>query len=110
MANETKARPQKPPEKKIGPFTSGIGVAIWLNEAELENGEHRQFRSITINPRRYFDSKSGQWKDAASYQQADLPSLIFSLQKALEYCYETPISGQEEAEAAEAEGGAGGRF
>ena len=110
MANETKARPQKPPEKKIGPFTSGIGVAIGLNEAELENGEHRQFRSITINPRRYFDSKSGQWKDAASYQQADLPSLIFSLQKALEFCYETPVPGQEDADTVESEAGVGDRF
>ncbi len=110
MAQDTKVRQTKPPEKKIGPFTSGIGVAIWLNDAELENGEHRQFRSVTINPRRDFDSKSGQWKAAASYQQADLPSLIFSLQKALEDCYETPIPGQEEAQAAEAEGGVGGRF
>ena len=110
MAQDTKVRQTKPPEKKIGPFTSGIGVAIWLNEAELENGEHRQFRSITINPRRYFDSKSGQWTDAAPYQQADLPSLIFSLQKALEFCYETPIPGQEDAESAESGGGAGDHF
>ena len=81
MAQDTKARPQKPPEKKIGPFASGIGVAIWLNETESDDGQIRTFRSITLNPRRYFDSKSGQWKDAASYQQSDLPSLIFSLQK-----------------------------
>lgn len=110
MASDTKTRPQKPPEKKIGPFASGIGVAIWLNESESENGEHRQFRSVTINARRYFDSKSGQWKDAASYQQSDLPGLIFSLQKALEYCYETPIPGQEDAETVESEGGTGDRF
>ncbi len=81
MSNDTKTRPAKPPEKKIGPFASGIGVAIWLNETESDDGQIRHFRSVTLNPRRYFDSKSGQWKDASSYQQSDLPGLIFSLQK-----------------------------
>ena len=110
MSNDTKARPAKPPEKRIGPFASGIGVAIWLNEVTAEDGTVRRYRSVTLNPRRYFDQKSGQWKDSASYQQADLPSLIFSLQKALEFCYETPIPGQEDAEAVESEAGVGGRF
>ena len=45
MPNDTKARPQKPPEKKIGPFSNGIGVAIWLNEATAEDGSVRHFRS-----------------------------------------------------------------
>ena len=65
---------------------------------------------MTINPRRYLDSKSGQWKDAASYQPSDLPALLFCLSKAQEYCYETPIPGQEDAEIAESEGRAGDRF
>ncbi len=110
MAQDTKPRSQKPPEKKIGPFASGIGVAIWLNEAESDDGQVKHFRSISLNPRRYFDQKSGQWKDAASYQQSDLPSLIFSLQKALEYCYETPIPGQEDAETVDSGGGASDHF
>ena len=110
MSQETKIRPQKPPEKKIGPFASGIGVAIWLNEIEIEGGDIRRFRSVTINPRRYLDQKSGQWKDAASYQQADLPALIFAMQKALEYCYQTPIPGQDESEIASTEGDVGGHF
>ena len=110
MPNDTKPRPQKPPEKKIGPFASGIGVAIWLNETESESGDIRHFRSVTINPRRYFDQKSGQWKDAASFQQSDLPALIFAMQKALEYCYQTPIPGQEESGAAASEGDVGDNF
>ena len=110
MSNDTKARPQKPPEKKIGPFASGIGVAIWLNESETSDGEIRHFRSVTVNPRRYFDQKSGQWKDAASVQQSDLPALIFAMQKALEYCYQTPIPGQEDAEATGLEDEVGERF
>ena len=77
MSQDTKTRPQKSPEKKIGPFASGIGVAIWLNEGTGEDGSVRFFRSVTINPRRYLDSKSGQWKDAASYQPSDLPALLF---------------------------------
>ncbi len=110
MSQDTKTRPQKPPEKKIGPFASGIGVAIWLNEGTGEDGSVRFFRSVTINPRRYLDSKSGQWKDAASYQPSDLPALLFCLAKAQEYCYETPVPGQEDTETAETEGGVGNRF
>ncbi|MBM3970814.1 MAG: hypothetical protein FJ302_13300 [Planctomycetes bacterium] len=110
MAQDTRARPQKPPEKKVGPFASGIGVAIWLNETESDDGGIRHFRSVTINPRRYFDQKSSQWKDAASYQQSDLPALIFALQKALEYCYQTPIPGQDDTETGASEGEAGDNF
>ena len=99
MSNDTKARPSKLPEKKIGPFANGIGVAIWLNDAEAEDGSVRKFRSITVNPRRYLDQKSGQWKDAASYQQSDLPALIFALQQALGFCFSEPVPGQEQTEA-----------
>ena len=110
MSQDTKTRPQKPPEKTIGPFANGIGVAIWLNESEAEDGSVRKYRSVTLNPRRYFDQKSSQWKDAASYQQSDLPALIFALQQALGYCFSEPIPGQEDAETAESEGGGGDRF
>ena len=110
MPTDTKARPAKPPEKKIGPFAGGIGVAIWLNEVEADDGTVRRFRSITLNPRRYLDTKSGQWKDAASYQQSDLPALIFAMQQALAYCFSEPIPGQEEAEAAGLEDVVGDRF
>lgn len=110
MSQDSKTRPQKPPEKKIGPFANGIGVAIWLNEVTGEDGSVRAFRSVTINARRYLDPKSGQWKDAASYQPSDLPALLFCLAKAQEYCYETPVPGQEETETGTSEGGDGDRF
>ncbi len=79
---------RRPPEKKFGPFHAGIGVANWLNEAE--DGE-RQFRSIAIAPRRYYDRDRKQWKDAGSYQPADVPALIYALQLAQAYCFETPL-------------------
>ena len=82
------------PEKKIGPFASGVGVAIWLNTTETDDGP-QSFRSISINPRRYYDKDEKQWRDAGSYNPADLPALIFALQKAQEYVYETPLPGQE---------------
>jgi hypothetical protein len=87
------AKPLKqPPEHKIGRFAGGVGVCIWINRIETEQG--LQFaRSITINPRRYFDRDSQQWKDAPSYNPSDLPSLIFALQKAQEYCYSTALPG-----------------
>ena len=110
MPNDTKARPPRQPEKKIGPFASGIGIAIWLNESHGEDGSPRQFRSITVNPRRYFDRESNQWKDATSYQQSDLPALIFAMQKALEYCYQTPVPGHEDGDLDPDAEGVGDRF
>ena len=72
---------------------------------------HPQFSPVEgENPRRYLDKKSGQWKDAASFQPSDLPALLFCLSKAQEYCYETPVPGQEETEAAGLENEIGGRF
>ena len=88
-------RPTKHPEKKIGPFAGGVGVAIWLNQAEMPDGTIRAFRSITIAPRRYFDKESNQWKDAPSYNPADLPALIFSLERAQAFCYEQPVPGED---------------
>jgi hypothetical protein len=82
------------PEKKIGPFASGVGVAIWLNTTETDDGP-RSFRSITLNPRRYYSKQDKEWKDASSYNPTDLPALIFALQKAQEYVYETPLPGQD---------------
>jgi hypothetical protein len=84
---------KRQPEKKIGPFNAGIGVCVWLNTIETESGP-RTVRSITINPRRYFDREANEWKDAGSYNPADLPALIFALQKAQEYSYEKPLPGQ----------------
>jgi hypothetical protein len=49
MAKKQPAPPPRqqrsPPELKIGPFAGGIGVAIWLNTAETDDGP-KQFRSI----------------------------------------------------------------
>jgi hypothetical protein len=100
-ARNSGGKPAKqPPEKKIGRFAGGVGVCIWINRMETEQGV-RFARSITINPRRYFDQESQQWKDAPSYNPSDLPALIFALTKAQEFCYETALPG---AEAAEADG------
>ena len=92
MAKQTpRSRTKHPPEKKIGPFAGGIGVAIWLNSVKTDDGP-REIRSITITPRRYLDKESGEWRDAGSFRAGDLPALIFALQKAQEYVYTTPLS------------------
>lgn len=81
----TKAKPRRevrPPEFKVGPFQGGIGVAVWLNEVEMDGGEVRTMRSITLAPRRYRDKHTGEWKDAGSYRPADLTALILALEKA----------------------------
>jgi hypothetical protein len=96
------AKPKTPPrlpEKKIGPFAGGIGVAIWINEVETDGGPQK-IRSITVNPRRYFDPESQQWKDAPSFRPSDLPALLFALSKAQDYCYTQPLPDEtHEAEA-----------
>lgn len=98
MAKKTSPPPRqtRQPEKKIGPFAGGIGVAVWLNTAESDDGP-KQFRSITIAPRRYQDRETGEWKDAGSFNPGDLPALIFALQKAQEYVFEMPLPGQKES-------------
>jgi hypothetical protein len=90
MSQDQSHRPPRQPEKKIGPFTGGISVAIWLNTADTEDGP-RTFRSITISPRRYLDRESSEWRDAGSYNPGDLPALIYALQKTQEYVFETPL-------------------
>ena len=80
------------PERKWGPFHGGVGVAVWLNEVETEEGK-RFFRSITIAPRRYINAKSGKWEDASSLRTTDLPSLILALEAAHAYVSSTPLPG-----------------
>ena len=93
-------REKSRPEKKIGPFAGGIGVAIWLNT--VESGDRtRQLRSITINPRRYFDRESNEWRDAPSFRPSDLPALIFALERALEFVFTTPVPGDSQEEGAD---------
>lgn len=104
MAAKTKKveRPVRRPERKIGPFHNGLGIAIWLNTVETDKGT-RFFRSISIAPRRYRDPQSGDWKDATSFQPIDLSTLILALQEARNFIASTPLPGQavEEEELAE---------
>ena len=90
--------PPRGPEKKIGPFASGIGVAVWLNAVQGDDGTTRMVRSITLSPRRYRDRQSGEWKDSGSYHPGDIPALVFALQKALEFVITTPLPGQSDDE------------
>lgn len=81
------------PEKKIGPFHNGLGLAVWLNKVETELGP-RYFRSITLAPRRYWDAKTEQWKDATSYRPVDLATLELAIAAARQYIASTPLPGQ----------------
>src|SRR5258708_28937880 len=81
------------PEHKIGPFHGGLGVSIWLNTVDTDKGP-RVYRSVTVAPRRYRDTQSGNWKDAKSYRPLDLSTLILALQAARDYCTKVPLPGQ----------------
>ncbi|MCI0740053.1 MAG: hypothetical protein L0Y72_13490 [Gemmataceae bacterium] len=95
MATPKAKRPAPPrrPEKKIGPFHSGLGIAIWLNSVDTEQGP-RYFRSITIAARRYRDPETGEWKDAASFRPVDLATLELALAHARQFIAATPLPGQ----------------
>ena len=98
---QTRSNDAVHPEKKFGPYAGGIGVAIWCNTAETDDGP-KQFRSLTISPRRYRDSKSGKWRDAPSFRPGDIATLQFALSQAQAYILTTPLPGKtENGEAAE---------
>ena len=79
MATKVKRSPEKRyPEKKVGPFHNGLGLAIWLNRVETELGP-RFFRSITLAARRFLNPKTGKWEDAKSYRPVDLATLELAI-------------------------------
>lgn len=87
----------KGPEKKFGPYQGGIGVSVWLNSTNGDDGRKRLFRSLTISPRRYRDRDTGDWRDSAFLYPGDAPVLVFALQKAIEYVFTTPLPGDDPA-------------
>lgn len=93
MAAKKQSAEPRQPEMKWGPFHGGLGVAVWLNQAETAEGL-RYFRSITIAPRRYKDAKTGEWKDSSSLRPADLPTLQLALKAAHDYIHSAPLPGQ----------------
>jgi len=85
------------PEKKIGPYRSGIGGAVWLNTIETQNGP-KQVRSFTLSPRRYYDERDRKWKDAGSFRPIDLPTVAIVIQEAIHYVNTTPLPGTDESQ------------
>ena len=99
MAKQKQSQqPPNRPEIKFGPFPGGISVVVWRNEVKTDGGS-RTMRSISVSPRRYRDSETGEWKDSPSYRPSDIPALVFGLQKALEYVFSNPLPGQEDRDA-----------
>ena len=95
MSTKTKRPDAAPrhPERKYGPFHGGVGVAVWLNHVQTEQGT-RYFRSVTLSSRRFRDPKTGEWKDAGSLRSTDLPALILALEAARDYMTSTPLPGE----------------
>jgi hypothetical protein len=100
----TKRAPTVPrhPERKWGPFHGGVGVAVWLNQVQTDDGP-RFFRSCTIAPRRFRDKETGEWKDAGSLRATDIPALVLGLEAARLYMATTPLPGEPVEEEDEAE-------
>ena len=91
--NKRNASVPRYPEQKYGPFHGGVAVAVWLNIVQTEAGP-RFFRSVTIQPRRYLDKKTGEWMDAGSLRSTDIPALVLGLQAAHRFVSSTPLPGQ----------------
>lgn len=77
MSTKTKKAPSAPrrPEKKWGPFAGGVGVAVWLNEADTEQGK-KFFRSNV--------AQTVMWRGGISRWQIEclqilLPALPFGV-------------------------------
>jgi hypothetical protein len=94
MATKSKRAPATPrgPEKKYGPFHGGVGVAVWLNEVQTDDGP-RFFRSATIQHRRFLDPKTGEWRDG-SLRVTDVAAVILALTAAQQFMMGTPLPGQ----------------
>lgn len=94
-ATKTKRTPAPPkrPEKKYGPFHGGVGLAVWLNQVQGDDGP-RFFRSLTINARRYRSKTTGEWMDAGSLRATDIPALILALEAAHGFITNTPLPGE----------------
>lgn len=88
-------RPKQLPIFKIGPLSGGISVAVWNNDIQMDGGELRTVRSISISPRRYRDRQTGEWKSTNSFRPNDLAALGMAIQKAHEYCLTTPLPGEQ---------------
>jgi hypothetical protein len=80
-----------------------LSVVIWKNSVETDDGP-REIRSITINPRRYKDADSGEWRNG-SYRGSDVATLVLALQAAQQFMAVHPLSSPVEEEPPEAEAG-----
>lgn len=85
------------PEQTFGPYPGGISIAIWKNTTETDDGP-RQFRSLTISPRRYRDAKTGEWRDASGFRATDIATLIFALCQAQHFLLTTPLRDDKQDE------------
>jgi hypothetical protein len=97
------ATPPKQPETKFGPFAGGMSVAIWRNTVDTDDGP-RDIRSLTINPRRYKDAQSGEWKNG-SYRASDVGVLILALTAAQQFMAAHPLPQPAEEEPPESHNG-----
>lgn len=96
-------RPKNQPEVKFGPYAGGVGIAIWKNRVETDEGM-REFRSITVNTRRYLDKKTDEWRDSGSFRPGDLPAVMHGLSRALDYIYSNPLSAESDEDNGQAQG------
>ncbi len=89
--SETKEKTasNKAPVTSFGPYSSGNGnsieVAVWINEIVVEDDRKVNVHAITFS-RNYRDGDG--WKKVKSLRPADLPVLVYALNKAQEWIFE----------------------
>ena len=84
-----KTASNKAPVATFGPYASGNGnsieVAVWSNEIVVDGDRKVNVHSISFS-RNYRDD--GGWKKVKTLRPADLPVLVYALNKAQDWIFE----------------------
>ena len=60
-----------------------LQMAVWENERDMDNGEKRTFRSVTL--KRSYRNGEGEWRETSQLNIEDLGGAIKLLDNALEF-------------------------
>ena len=69
------------PVKKF--FVGSVSVAVWPNKTALRDGKQIETLSVTLE--RSFKDSAGEWRNASSLRDNDIPKAMLALAKAYDY-------------------------
>jgi hypothetical protein len=75
------------PATKIRPLAKFGRTAIWKNVVETATGSKTVW-SVTLGLPRDRDPQTGEWHDRPSYRPSDLGSLVYDIERAIQFLYD----------------------